>query len=58
MDNKCFLFAGKYKFPEIPPEDEANVIRSPYSDVEVPEVNLADYVWQNVHQWPDKVALV
>ena len=48
----------KYTFPKIPPEDEKFIIRSPYSDVEVPEVNLADYVWKDVDKWPENVALV
>ena len=48
----------KYTFPKIPPEDEKFIIRSPYNDVEIPETNLADFVWQNVDKWPEKVALV
>jgi len=42
----------------IEPEDEANIVRSPWNDVEIPEINLADYVWQDVHKIPDNVALV
>ena len=48
----------KYTFPKIPPEDEKFIIRSPYNDVEIPEKNLADFVWQNVDKWPENVALV
>jgi hypothetical protein len=48
----------KYKLPQIPAEDESFVIRSPYSDVEIPETNLADFVWKDVEQWPDRPALV
>ena len=48
----------KYKLPEIPPEDEPFVTRSPYTDVEIPEINLADYVWQDVDKWPERTALV
>ena len=48
----------KYTFPKIPPEDEKFIIRSPYNDVEIPETNLADFVWQNVDKWPENVALV
>merc|ERR1712012_759006 len=48
----------KYTFPKIPPEDEKFIQRSPYSDVEIPETNLADFVWQNVDKWPENVALV
>ena len=48
----------KYTYPKIPPEDEKFIIRSPYSDVEIPEINLADFVWQNVEKWPENVSLV
>lgn len=48
----------KYTYPKISPEDDKLVIRSPYSDVEIPEVNLADYVWKNVDEYPENVALV
>ena len=48
----------KYQFPEIHPEDEPYIIKSPYSDVEIPEVNLADYVWRDVEKWPERTALV
>ena len=48
----------KYTYPKIPPEDEKFIIRSPYNDVEIPEKNLADFVWQNVDKWPENVALV
>ena len=33
-------------------------MKSPYSDVEIPEVNLADFVWRDVHKWPEAIALV
>ena len=52
------LSRNKYTFPKIPPEDEKFIIRSPYSEVEIPETNLADFVWQNVDKWPENVALV
>lgn len=50
--------AHKYKLPEIPPEDEEFVVRSPYSAVEIPEIDLASFVWKDVDQWPDKTALI
>ena len=50
--------SAPYKLPLIPAEEEKFIVRSPYSDVEVPEVNLSDYVWKDVEQWPDNVALV
>merc|ERR1712223_1463717 len=48
----------KYNLPEIPPEDEPFIVKSPYSDVEIPETNLADYVWKDVDKWPERTALV
>ena len=44
--------------PKIPDEDQKNIVRSIYTDVELPEMNLADYVWLNVDEWKDNVALV
>ena len=48
----------KYTYPEIPAEDEPFIVKSPYSDVEIPEMNLADYVWKDVEKWPERPALV
>jgi len=48
----------QYKLPEIPPEEEQFVTKSPYTDVEIPEVNLSDYVWRDVGKWPERSALV
>merc|ERR1712241_368753 len=48
----------KYNLPEIPEEDEPFIVKSPYSDVEIPETNLADYVWKDVDKWPERTALV
>jgi len=39
-------------------EDEQFIIRSPYADMTIPEVNVADYVWTNAANYPDNVALV
>ena len=44
--------------PVINEEDAKFIVRSPYSDVELPEANLADYVWKDVDKWADNVALV
>ena len=49
---------AKHKMPEIPPEEEKFIIRSPYSEVEVPEVNLTDFVFRDVREWEDNIALV
>jgi hypothetical protein len=35
-----------------------NVVKSCLPDVEIPTISLPDYVWQQVDQWPDKVAIV
>ena len=49
---------GKHKMPEIPPEEEKFIVRSPYSDIEVPEVNLTDFVFRDVKEFEDNIALV
>ena len=38
--------------------EEKFIVRSPYSDVEIPEVNLAEHVFKDVEQNPDNVSLV
>jgi hypothetical protein len=48
----------KYQLPTIKPEEEKFIVKSPYPDVEIPEVALADYIWRDVHKWEDSVALV
>jgi len=48
----------KYEYPEIFPEEEAHIVKSPYSDVVIPEINLADYVWRDVEKWPERPALI
>ena len=34
------------------------IYRSPFPDVEIPEVPLPDYVFEHVDRWPDKAALI
>ncbi len=48
----------QYKFPEIPKEEEEFIVRSPYSDVDIPEISLTDYVFKDVEKWPERTALV
>lgn len=48
----------KYEYPEIPEDEKDLIVRSPYSDVEIPEVNLADFVWKDVDKWPERTALI
>jgi len=38
--------------------DEQFIIRSPYKDVDIPEVNLADFVFEHASEYPDSPALV
>merc|ERR1719319_1323023 len=42
----------------IRPGEEDRIVRSPWPDVAIPEVTLADYVWENVDQYSDNTALV
>jgi len=56
LSTTCRLL--KYTYPEIPEEDEPFIVKSPYSEVEIPEVNLADFVWKDVEKWPERTALV
>jgi len=42
----------------IKPGEEDRIVRSPWPEVSIPEVNLADYVWENVDQYSDNTALV
>ncbi|KAJ8719770.1 hypothetical protein PYW08_011945 [Mythimna loreyi] len=34
------------------------VIKSPYKDIEIPNLTLYDYVWQNLDRWPERTASV
>jgi hypothetical protein len=49
---------SKYQPPTIRPEEEKFIVRSPYPDIEIPEVSLSDYVWKDVKKWEEHVALV
>lgn len=37
---------------------ESKVIRSPFSDVQIPTGLIDEVVWSNLERWPDKDALV
>lgn len=50
--------AASTRVPKIAPEEEKYIVRSPYSDVEIPKVNLADFVWKDVEKHKDNIALV
>jgi len=43
---------------KILPEEEKYIVRSPWSEVVIPETNLADFVWQDVSGHADLPALV
>lgn len=34
------------------------IFTSPYGDVDIPSVTIPEYVWANIQQWPNSVALV
>jgi len=57
--NPSLLHAGSsLPIGLINPGDENLIIRSPWPEVEIPETNLADFVWENVEEYSDKPALV
>ncbi|XP_001948363.2 4-coumarate--CoA ligase [Acyrthosiphon pisum] len=37
---------------------ESKVVRSPFSDVQIPENLIDEYVWSGLERWPDRDALV
>jgi hypothetical protein len=37
---------------------EQNIVKSPYQDISVPDINLIDFVWEMVDIYPDRTALV
>ncbi|PNF38008.1 putative 4-coumarate--CoA ligase 3 [Cryptotermes secundus] len=37
---------------------EQNIVKSPYLDITVPDINLIDFVWEMVDIYPDRTALV
>jgi hypothetical protein len=44
--------------PLIVLQEDKFVVRSPWPEVEIPETNLADFVWQDVSQHAEYTALV
>lgn len=42
----------------IRPGDEDLIVRSPWPQVDIPETNLANFVWENMEHYADKEALV
>ena len=43
---------------EVEEGEEGTVVRSPWPDVAIPEMNLSDYVWEHTAAHPEAVALV
>ncbi|XP_072930605.1 uncharacterized protein [Epargyreus clarus] len=37
---------------------EDNIVKSPYVDVEIPDITLPEYIWRNIENWVDKTAMV
>lgn len=37
---------------------QEHIIKSPYSDISVPDITLVDFVWNAVDKVPDSTALV
>ncbi|CAG4959570.1 unnamed protein product [Parnassius apollo] len=35
-----------------------NVVNSPYNDIQLPSLNVTDYIWQNLDKWADKPAMI
>ncbi len=52
------LLKGDPHNPEIDPEEEKYIVHSPYSSVEIPEINLTEFVFRDVEKYKDNVALV
>jgi hypothetical protein len=41
-----------------PIADASNIVRSPFTDVRVPEANLSEYLWRKADRWKHWPALV
>jgi hypothetical protein len=37
---------------------EQNIVKSPYKDIIIPDINLIDFVWEMVDIYPDRTAVV
>ncbi|CAK1582577.1 unnamed protein product [Parnassius mnemosyne] len=35
-----------------------NIVKSPFQDVVIPNVTVAEYVWRNLDKWPTKTAMI
>ena len=55
---RSYSSAGFVEYRKTWPEEPGYVRRSPYADVQIPNLTVDKYVWQNVKQWEKKVATV
>ena len=53
---RCASTTRKLKIVE--GKNGERIVCSPHEDVVYPEVTLPEYVWKNVHNYSDKIALV
>lgn len=51
-------FSADFSVTRLLSTQEQNIVRSPYSDVTVPDITLADFVWDAAARLPDNTALV
>ncbi|XP_053608677.1 uncharacterized protein LOC128674239 [Plodia interpunctella] len=35
-----------------------NIVKSPYKDVEIPNITLVDHIWEKMDRWADKTAII
>ncbi|XP_027842120.2 uncharacterized protein LOC114123376 [Aphis gossypii] len=54
----CVLLTHKDLSQPARHRTESKVVRSPFSDVQIPENLVDEYVWSGLERWPDKDALV
>lgn len=54
----CVLLTHKDLSQPARHRTESKVVRSPFSDVQIPENLIDEYVWSRLERWPDKDALV
>jgi len=54
----CVLLTHKDLSQPARHRTESKVVRSPFSDVQIPENLIDEYVWSGLERWPDKDALV
>lgn len=38
--------------------NEQHVVKSPFGDIDIPDLKLHEYIWETIGPWEDKVAVV